>query len=215
MLLRITPLAAATGMMLRTRTGIMSALALVVLAAGCGSQDDEPRVAGEQTPSASTTSPSQQPVADPPADVSPLVGTWERTQTCAELVAVLTDNGMERSILPSLAGDGWIPGVTKPGQIEDPGNPCEDAVSRKHSHFFTPDGEFGSLDAAGDQVDDGPYSLRGKDTLVVGGVTFKYRITNDDTLRLTPRIPACRPDCWEATWSVSVAYPGYTWHRVG
>ena len=62
--------------------------------------------------------------------------------------------------------------MTKPGQIEDPRNPCEDAVSRKHSHFFTPDGEFGSLDAAGDQVDDGPYSLRGKDTLVVGGVTF-------------------------------------------
>ena len=85
--------------------------------------------AGEHTPSASPTSPSQS-VADPPADVSPLVGTWERTQTCAELVAVLTDNGMERSILQSLAGDGWIPGVTKPGQIEDPGNPCEDAVSR-------------------------------------------------------------------------------------
>ena len=73
----------------------------------------------------------EQAVTDQPADVSPLVGTWERTQTCAELVDVLTDNGLERSILPTLAGDGWIPGVTKPSQIEDPGHPCKDAVSRK------------------------------------------------------------------------------------
>ena len=72
MLLRITTLVAATGKRLRTRRGMMLALAFVVLTAGCGSRDDEPRVAGEQTLSASTTSPRQQPIADPPADVSPL-----------------------------------------------------------------------------------------------------------------------------------------------
>jgi hypothetical protein len=196
-------------------TGIISALVLVALASGCGSQDDETRGTGERDPSTSSASSTEQAVTDQPADVSPLVGTWERTQTCAELVDVLTDNGLERSILPTLAGDGWIPGVTKPSQIDDPGHPCKDAVSRKHSHFFTADGEFGSLDADGEQVDDGTYTLRGKDTVVVDGVTFKYRITDNDTIRFTPRIPACRPDCWEATWSVAVAFPGYTWHRVG
>jgi hypothetical protein len=195
--------------------GVVTALVLVALASGCGSQDDQPRGAEDKDSSTSSTSTTEQPATDQPAEVPPLVGKWERTQTCAELVGVLRDNGMESSILSSLAGDGWIPDVTKTGQIEDPGHPCENAVSRKHSHFFTAAGEFGSLDAEGEQVDHGRYSLRGKDTLIVGGVTFKYRITDNDTISFTPRIPACRPDCWEAIWSVSVAFPGYTWHRVG
>ncbi len=199
----------------QTRTSIMALLMLVGLAAGCESHEHNPREAEEQTPSASATSPSEQPGTDQPADISPLVGTWERTQRCAELVKVLTDNGLRGSILPTLAGDGWIPGVTRAEQIADPGHPCKDAVSRKHSHFFTADGKFGSLDADGQQVDDGRYTLRGTDKVVIGGVTFNYRIAGNDTIRFTPRIPACRPDCWEATWSVAVAYPGYTWHRVG
>jgi hypothetical protein len=82
-----------------------------------------------------------------------------------------------------------------------------------HSHFFTADGQFGSRDADGNQVDDGRYTLVGDDQVVIGGVTFQYSITGDQ-LALRPTIPSCRPECFEAQWSVSVAYPGYTWQRT-
>lgn len=104
------------------------------------------------------------------------------------------------------------------GQLEDKTHPCRGAVARKHSHFFTVDGQFGSRDANGKQVDDGPYRLVGANTVVIGDpeVTFHYLITNGGrTLALTPVIPRCRPSCFEAQWSVNVAYPGYTWTRIG
>lgn len=116
--------------------------------------------------------------------------------------------------MESLADDGWIPGVTQVDQIKDPAHPCRGSVARKHSHFFTEDGQFGSLDAHSQQVDDDTYRLVGDDTVVIGKVTFHYRITGGDTLRLTPVIPKCAPGCFEAGWSVVVAYSGYTWHRV-
>jgi hypothetical protein len=44
-------------------------------------------------------------------------------------------------------------------------------------------------------------------------VTFDYRI-DGDTISFEPVIPECSSDRFEAAWSVSVAYPGETWHRV-
>ena len=106
---------------------------------------------------------------------------------------------MPAAVPEMLAGDGWVPGVDDPGQI-DQRHPCRGAVSRKHSHFFTADGQFGSRDAAGEQVDDGQYELVGDDRFVINpgdsdAVTFRYTVTGD-TLRITPEIPACRPDCF-------------------
>jgi hypothetical protein len=49
---------------------------------------------------------------------------------------------------------------------------------------------------------------------VISDVTFHYVITGD-TIAFTPVIPDCAPTCAEAGWSVAVAYPGYTWSRVG
>ena len=94
MLLRITTLVAATGMMLRTRTGIMSALALVGLPRAADPRTTNPVWPASKPPPrrrrarASSRSPTRRRCVA-------VVGTWERTQTCAELVAVLTDNGME------------------------------------------------------------------------------------------------------------------------
>jgi hypothetical protein len=39
-------------------------------------------------------------------------------------------------------------------QLEKKDDPCEGAVPREHSHFFTGFGTFGSLDWRGEQVDD-------------------------------------------------------------
>ena len=123
--------------------------------------------------------------------------------------------GLKKALLESIATDGWIPGVTSVEQIKNPARPCRGAVARKHSHFFTADGLFGSRDANGHQVDDGQYRLIGDNTLVIGDVTFHYKISDGgDTIAFTPEIPKCAPSCFEAGWSVAVAYPGYTWHRI-
>lgn len=65
-------------------------------------------------------------------------------------MSALTDAGLENWVVGSVAGNGFVPGVTSPDQIADPANPCEGAVPREHSHFFDEHGLFGSLERAGD-----------------------------------------------------------------
>jgi hypothetical protein len=117
-----------------------------------------------------------------------------------------------------LAGNAFVPGVTDPSQIADPAHPCKGAVPREHSHFFTEDGRFGSLDWNGEQVDDGTYEITDDGTLVISKefpepVTFHFEIQGD-TVVFDPVVPDCAPRCFEAAWSVAVAYPGNTWERV-
>jgi hypothetical protein len=183
---------------------------LAVLLAACTGGSDAATTAGSPSPTPST-SPSS-------AAVPALVGEWQRLQRCPEMVGLLRKADMPAAVPEVLAGDGWVPGVDDPSQI-DQRHPCRGAVSRKHSHFFTADGQFGSRDAAGEQVDDGQFELVGADRFVINpgasdAVTFRYTVTGD-TLRITPEIPACRPDCFPAVWSVAVAYDGYTWQRIG
>jgi len=58
-----------------------------------------------------------------------------------------------------VAGNSFVPGVTSADQISDPTNPCKGAVPRRHAHFFTKSGAFGSLDWRGRRVDDGMYRV--------------------------------------------------------
>ena len=195
----------------RTLGAALASCLLVLAMSGCGQDEDKP--ARSDDAASSSESPAAS-ASTSPGGQAPIVGEWQRTQSCDELVGLLRKAGLEQAIAPMLAEDGWIPGVTKPSQIEDPSHPCEHAVSRKHSHFFPADGQFGSRDAAGEQVDDGSYELVGDDRVVFGGVTFTY-VINDDTIMFTPVVPDCAPDCFEASWSVSVAYEGYSWKRIG
>ena len=156
-----------------------------------------------------------------------LVGTWERETRCQEMVSALERAGLENWVLEFVAGNGFIPAdaapgeipaITDPDQIADPAHPCRGAVPRVHSHFFTPDGEFGSLDWNGDPVDDGTYEIVDDHTLAISkefpqAVAFNYTIQGD-TIKFDPVIPDCAPECFEAAWSVVVAYPGKTWKRV-
>lgn len=149
--------------------------------------------------------------------VAPLVGTWERETRCEEVVSMLTEAGLDGWVPEVVVGEGFVPRVRKPDQLADPANPCKGAVPREHSHFFTEDGRFGSLDWNGDTVDDGTYELVDGDRFVVSkefpDVTFSFSI-DGDTIRFEPEIPTCSPDCFEALWSVMVAYPGEEWNRV-
>jgi hypothetical protein len=133
-------------------------------------------------------------------------------------VSALTDAGLDRWILEFVAGNGFVPGVTSPDQIADPANPCAGAVPRVHSHFFDPHGLFGSLDWNGEHVDDGTYEVVDDHTFVISkefpDVTFNYTVQGT-TITFDPVLPGCSPDCFEAAWSVSVAYPGERWQLVG
>ena len=180
-------------------------IAFAFLMVSCGSDPSTPPANLSVSP---TT--SEEPTA--------LIGTWERETMCEELVGGLTAAGLDRWVLEFVAGSGFIPGVTNAAQIADPANPCEGAVPRVHSHFFDEEGRFGSLDWNGEQVDDGTYEIVDDHTVVVSkefpDVTFGYFI-DGDTVTFEPVIPDCAPDCFEAAWSVAVAYPGETWLRVG
>jgi hypothetical protein len=95
-------------------------------------------------------------------------------------------------------------------------------VARKHSHFFTASGQFGSLDWHGGQVDDGPYRIVNRPTVEISGVSFHCAVTNGNALRLAPvltramiRKAVAHPaDFTPASWAVTVAFAGHTWERV-
>jgi hypothetical protein len=189
-------------------------LVAVLCLAACGSGDDTatPQPASN-TSAAVATSDSPSPSADPTS----IVGEWSRTTTCQQRADALETAGLGRFAAEHAAGDGFVPGVTSVDQLEDPEHPCKGAVPQVHSHFFTADGQFGSRDAEGDQVDDGTYELKGEDTIVVGNVTFHYSISPDGTtLMLEPVLPACaKQGCWDAQWAVAVSYLGLPWERTG
>jgi hypothetical protein len=136
--------------------------------------------------------------------------------TCTELVTALTQAGLKKFVLESVAGNSFIPGVTSPDQIANPARPCKGAVSRKHSHFFTKDRKFGSLDWRGETVDDGTYRLVNNRTFVIfkefPKVTFHFRIRGN-TITFAPVIArGCAT--FRCAWAISMAYPGKSWQRV-
>ena len=91
-----------------------------------------------------------------------------------------------------VAGNGFIPGVQSPDQLKDRAHPCRGAVPRKHSHFFTKDGRFGSLDWNGQDVDDGTYTLKGTNRVVIAkeipvGDVHLHRAGKGDQVRAPDR----------------------------
>jgi hypothetical protein len=150
---------------------------------------------------------------------SPLVGRWERVTTCQELVSALTKAGLRKTAPAMLAGNGFVPGT--PLQLAARTNICKGAVARRHSHFFTAEGQFGSVDYNGRQVDDGSYRLLGARTVRINDGTFHFRIAGRE-LRLEPVISAADrrkaltlPLRFStAGWQVAVAFPGHAWKRV-
>jgi hypothetical protein len=194
----------------RRRFGrLLLASSLTVLVAACGGSEGE---------SGGASATSAAPATTAAAAVVPLVGEWRRTHRCEEVVEILKAAGFNKQVaLANIAGNGFLPGVSSPSEIADVKQPCKGAVPLLHSHFFTADGQFGSKDQNGQQVDDGAYKIVDDRTFVISGgfpdVTFHYRITGD-TIRFDPVMPSCAPSCEEASWSVMVAFPGKTWELV-
>ena len=98
------------------------------------------------------------------AKSSPIVGRWQMIRTCQNVVGALKAAGL-RPLAPAVVGD-YFPNQT-PQQLAKKKSLCQGAKPQIHSHFFTADGKFGSLDQRGEQVDDGTYQVSGS-TLKIG-----------------------------------------------
>ena len=71
------------------------------------------------------------------------MGRWERVTTCRELVTALDEAGLGPTAPAMVAGNGLVPGSKR--QLARKDDLCEGATPRVHSHYFTSDGLFGSL----------------------------------------------------------------------
>ena len=156
---------------------------------------------------------------------SPLVGQWERITKCQELVADLKRSGLGATVAQAWVGQTSSTGESsfRPGSPEPTrAYPCRGAIARKHSHFFTTSGNFGSLDWRGGEVDDGSYRIANPTTVKINGVSFHFAVKDDNTLSLAPvltramirRAVAHPAGFTPAVWAVTVAYAGHTWKRV-
>lgn len=155
------------------------------------------------------------------ARVSPLVGYWQKTNTCAQLVQALTNAGFADQIPDRVGGSGLINGPDNQ-PLSDPTHPCAQATApKKHSHFFSSTRQFASFDETGGQVDDGTCTLRNGHTFVMHGDAFKNKIVvhfrvQGETIRFHIVIPApCTGACRvKMGWAVSALYPGAPFRRV-
>lgn len=148
-------------------------------------------------------------------------GRWQTTRTCEGLVSSLRKLGLA-SLAPTVVGD-YFPNQ-QPAALAKKKNVCQGAKPQLHSHFFTRDGKFGSIDQHAQQVDDGNYRLRGS-TLTISNSdvrgSFRVRVQGR-TLSLVPLLTqrlkrealADPLNFHAAGWMVAVSYIGHPWHRV-
>ena len=169
--------------------------------------------------SASAAPSAPAPGGQATSSAAPIVGRWQQAHTCQELVDALHSFGLD-VVGPAMVGD-YFPDQTY-DQLAAKPDLCSGAKPQQHSHFFTAEGLFGSVDQYGNQVDDGFYEMVDSDTFRIGGdATFDFSIRGD-TLKLTPvitdkqRREALRhPEQFStAGWMVAVSYPGTSWKRV-
>jgi hypothetical protein len=161
-----------------------------------------------------------------PGPKAPIVGRWETTKTCSGVVQALKGAHLLR-LAPGVVGE-FFPGKS-PQQLARRRHLCRGAKPLRHSHFFTRDGLFGSLDQNEQQVDDGRYRIIDARTFHIGNpdtrADFHYRVENaagGKVLALKPvitrrmrRQALAHPLQFSpAGWAVAVAYTGHAWEQV-
>ena len=190
---------------------VLVLVALAVPLAACSSSAERP-----------SSSTSGKPPATSTADTVPLVGRWEQSasvHTCDNYVRGMADENLLAALqaAPVPTDEGWKPVAA---DFCHP-NPSKDDFNVSHSHFFNQYGDFGSVDANNNQVDNGKYAIVNDHTMRIGKSTFHYDVSGD-TLTLDPVITKAdrsealaKPGAFtDAVWMVAVAFPGTSWHRV-
>ena len=192
--------------------------AIAIILAACGASTPTPipatqaPIATEAISTATEIAPTNtlQPAPTPSATevpASPLVGTWQRVNSCASFVQAFKEAGLIDLAPEWLVGAGYF---TSLDQI-DSTNLCKGATEVLHSHFFTANGGFGSHDEKGRQVDNGSYQIVDNRTINFpsSDVTVRFSIEGD-TLMFEVVVPEpCVGSCREANaWALSAFYPG-------
>jgi hypothetical protein len=182
------------------------------LVVGCGADNSD-----------TIQAPSQEAKARTSPRAPAIVGRWEVLRTCEGMVKAVREVGLGK-LAPSVVGD-YFPDQN-PKQLARKADVCEGAEPQQHSHFFTNDGQFGSLDQNDEQVDDAPYHIVDERTLRLspefGDETYRYRIAGGNKLSLEPVIPPrAKREALESPLGFSlalhmaaVAYTGQAWTRV-
>ena len=188
-------------------------LASAILVAACTST---PGASGipSSAPSgpAATSAPPSTPKPSP-SPAHPIVGEWHADHVCTEIARLLTEAGLEETIAENVVGNGLIPDADSVDDLADPTDPCAGAIPRDHAHFFTADGDFGSLDWNRNRVDGEPYTVD-DDTVTINGIEFSYRIEGDQ-LFLDADVRDCNVTAcgFREQWMTMVALPGTPWWR--
>jgi hypothetical protein len=154
---------------------------------------------------------------------NPIFGRWQQTHTCNGLVHAFEKAHLRR-VAPGWVASDYFPAKTGQ-QIASREHICWGAKPQRHSHFFTRDGHFGSVDQHNQQVDNGRYGILDGRTFRIIDARFRYdvaRLFDHKTLALKPVITKrmrrqALADPFEfsiAGWEVAVAYTGTTWKRV-
>lgn len=136
------------------------------------------------------------------------------------MLAAFIEAGIAESHSDWIVGN-WI----GEGADADPAALCAGArAAEVHSHYFTEDGEFGSYDADGEQVDGGDYALLDSDTVSFpshaeefaysGDILVDYAVT-DDSATFEVQLPAdCTGTCLDAhAWAISAFFGTTPWSR--
>ena len=165
---------------------------------------------------AAGVAPSSGPAMGP---ANPLVGDWQRTNSCTAFVKAMRRAGLGRGLREWLVGAGYF----RSARRIDPARPCRHARNVKHSHFFTAAGGFGSRDENGKQVDDGDYQIIALRTLAFPShakefghkVKVHYRFTGGK-LRFSVVVPhPCTGKCRDVMgWALSAFYAGPPFTRT-
>lgn len=208
---------------LPTTLSVASALTFILVAGSCSSGGSA---------SSSSTRPSAPTAESPSSTAVPanaLVGRWRSERTCQDLVDALDKAGLA-ALAPWIVGE-YVSGT--PEQLAQKKNICQGGQPSVHYHFFTADGQFGSLDGQANQVDNGTYRITGSNTvdiprgppdfLSIVHVTFRFTITDGDKLTLDPilspslkRKALAAPTAFSAAgWAFAVTDgPTHVWTRV-
>jgi hypothetical protein len=152
-----------------------------------------------------------------------IVGLWGQVHRCQQLVDALDARGLG-ALAPGMVGD-YFPDQTFEELAAKP-DLCSGAKPQRHYHFFTSNGQFGSLDQHYNQVDDGTWEKVDSNTFRIGAsdrsaATFDFSMRGD-TLTLIPRITEAQrrealadPKAFStAGWMVAVSYPGTKWEGL-
>ena len=151
-----------------------------------------------------------------------IVGSWTRTQSCQEQLAAFEAKG-----LAEVAGYEWITSNWVPNAPPRPSGFCDGAIKpTPHTHFFTADGQFGSRDQNGVQVDDGNYAISSPGVLTFPShatefaydeqITVTYAVKGNAATFdvIVPTGCAKKPSCGKAHgWALSAFFAGAPWDR--